>query len=89
MTVARLLPPEYYECLNELQAVDFVLDELTLYLDTHPGDALALGQFELFARGRRDLASRFEARFGPLQSFGNSQGGAGAAWADGPWPWQV
>lgn len=89
MTVARLLPPEYYQCLHELQAVDFVLDELMLYLDTHPDDAQAQEQFELFARGRMNLASQFETRFGPLQSFGNSPGGAGAAWVDGPWPWQV
>ena len=29
---------QYYEMLEELQALDFVLVELNLYLDTHPGD---------------------------------------------------
>ena len=30
------LPDEYYKLLEELQTVEFVLGELTLYLDTPP-----------------------------------------------------
>lgn len=32
------LPEHFYTMLQELQAIDFVLVELTLYLDTHPLD---------------------------------------------------
>ena len=31
----KQMPPEYYQLLEQLQTVDFVLVELTLYLDTH------------------------------------------------------
>ena len=35
----KQMPPEYYQLMEQLQAVDFVLVELTLYLDTHNEDA--------------------------------------------------
>lgn len=75
--------------MTELQATDFVLVELTLYLDTHPDDAQALTQFNQFQRRKQVLMQQFEMQFGPLREFGNSPGGGAWTWADGPWPWQV
>lgn len=83
------LPDEYYQMLEELQAVDFVLVELTLYLDTHPGDAEAIHQFNQFAKERKHLKKAFESHFGPLLQFGNSYSGYPWNWKDTPWPWQV
>ena len=34
----KKLPEEFYPLMEQLQAIDFVLVELTLYLDTHPND---------------------------------------------------
>jgi len=34
----KQVPAEYYQMMEQLQAVDFVLVELTLYLDTHNDD---------------------------------------------------
>src|SRR5699024_6461903 len=45
----KTLPPDYYELLEEIQAVDFVLVELTLYLDTHPHDFDAIEQFNHYS----------------------------------------
>ncbi|PEE25960.1 spore coat protein CotJB, partial [Bacillus toyonensis] len=36
--MTQTLPDEYYKWIEELQELDFVLVELTLYLDTHPND---------------------------------------------------
>lgn len=83
------LPEEYYQMLEELQAVDFVLVELTLYLDTHPGDAEAIQQFNQFAKERKHLKKVFESHFGPLLQFGNSYSGYPWTWKDTPWPWQL
>ena len=33
------LPDEFYQLLEEIQALDFAIVELTLYLDTHPKDS--------------------------------------------------
>ncbi|MCS7463639.1 spore coat protein CotJB [Paenibacillus doosanensis] len=85
----RQVPERYYVLLQELQAIDFVLVELTLYLDTHPLDGNALNQYNHCASERMRLAQQFEMEFGPLQSFGRSYSRYPWQWNDTPWPWQV
>ncbi|GIP39272.1 spore coat protein CotJB [Paenibacillus sp. J31TS4] len=80
---------QYYAMLHELQAVDFVLVELNLYLDTHPWDTMALQQFNEMAQKRQFLAAQFEQCYGPLLNFGHSASPHGWRWAMPPWPWQV
>lgn len=79
----------YYRMLEELQQLDFVLVELTLYLDTHPNDMQALQQFNQTAQQRQQCAYRFESCYGPLLQFGHSYSQYPWRWADPPWPWQV
>ncbi len=83
------MPREYYQLLGEIQAVDFVLVELTLYLDTHPDDSQALTQFTQFQRRKMTLTQQFEHAFGPMKQYGNSPVGNTWSWDDAPWPWQV
>lgn len=85
----KQVPAEYYQLMEQLQAVDFVLVELTLYLDTHNDDQEAINQFNHYARERKRIKKLFESQFGPLQQFGNSYSGYPWNWDDAPWPWQV
>ncbi|MED4601853.1 spore coat protein CotJB [Paenibacillus validus] len=87
--MSHALPEHFYRQLEELQAVDFVLVELTLYLDTHPQDIQALQQYNQYAQQRMQLAYQFEQEFGPLKSFGQSFSKQPWQWIDCPWPWQV
>ena len=66
--VNQSLPEEYYQLLLELQELDFVLVELTLYLDTHPDDTAAINQFNDFSYKRRVLKQKMEEKYGPLNS---------------------
>lgn len=84
--------PANDECsklLHELQSLDFVLVELTLYLDTHPTDMPALQQFNQFAAKRKQVAAEYEQRFGPLLQFGHSFSRYPWQWSQSPWPWQL
>jgi len=83
------VPQEYYQLMEQLQAVDFVLVELTLYLDTHNDDFEAIKQFNHYAKERKHLKKAFESQFGPLLQFGNSYSSYPWNWDDTPWPWQV
>lgn len=85
----KQLPPEFYTLMEQLQAVDFVLVELNLYLDTHPGDAEAINQFNHYATERKKLKKAVESIYGPLMHFGHSHSGTPWNWTDAPWPWQV
>lgn len=85
----KQLPPEYYQELEEIQAADFVLVELTLYLDTHPRDEQAMQQYNEYAQYSQQLKTNFEAKFGSLQQYGNSLTDAKWSWGRSPWPWQI
>jgi spore coat protein JB len=85
----KQLPPEFYALMEELQAVDFVLVDLTLYLDTHPYDYEAIQQFNTLAKQRGLLKKQIETLYGPLQQYGNSYSGYPWNWDDCPWPWQL
>lgn len=87
--MSRPVPDHYYRQLYDLQAVDFVLVELTLYLDTHPDDLASLQQYNQFAQKRMQLAKQFELEFGPLMPFGHCFTKQPWQWVDAPWPWQV
>lgn len=87
--MSRVVPKEYYQYMSELQALDFVLVELTLYLDTHPDDQATIAQFSQFQHRRASIMQQFEAAFGPLRHYGASSIGKNWTWSDGPWPWQV
>ena len=78
--VNQPLPEEYYQLLENLQELDFVLVELTLYLDTHPDDTAAINQFNDFSYKRRVLKQQMEEKYGPLQQYGNS-------YSNAPWEW--
>lgn len=79
----------YREELEQLQQVDFVLVELTLYLDTHPTDMQAVQQFNQLAQRRKQIANAFEMKYGPLMQFGHSFTRFPWQWIETPWPWQV
>ncbi|MFD0672967.1 spore coat protein CotJB [Cohnella sp. GCM10027633] len=72
-----------------MQAVDFALVELSLYLDTHPMDMQAVQQFNQLAQRRQQIAGAFELKHGPLMQFGHSFSRFPWQWVDTPWPWQV
>ena len=85
----KQVPNEFYQVMEQLQTVDFVLVDLTLYLDTHPDDLEAINQFNHYAKERKQLKKAFESQFGPLLQYGNSYSAYPWNWGDCPWPWQV
>ena len=87
--MAKPLPQEYYMQLEEIQAADFVVMELTLYLNTHPTDQQAIAQYNQFARHSKQLKRVFESQFGPLQQGSLNPSQTIWAWSDSPWPWQI
>lgn len=83
------LPQDYYQRLHEIQAVDFVIVELMLYLDTHPDDTDAIKQYNQYAGYSRKLKAKFESKYGPLIPGSPDQTESYWSWKRSPWPWQV
>lgn len=86
--ILQAKPQGYYEALYAIQAVDFVLEDLSLYLLTHPMDSAALQQYSQMSQQAKDLMRRFEEQFGPLthRSVGPNPP---YSWVTTPWPWEV
>lgn len=72
--------------LAELQALEFVVLELGLYLDTHPEDSEAFALFRQYTAMEKAAKAAYESKFGPL-----TKCAAGSLesyrWLDDPWPW--
>lgn len=72
--------------LNELQALEFVLQELVLYLDTHPDDREAFALFQQYAELEKEYRQRYQAQFGPLTA-NAAASKSRFTWGKDPWPW--
>ena len=73
--------------MAEMMAIDFVVDELELYLDTHAEDEEAFALYQTMLALQREARERFAKRCGPiLQS--DMLGMKDYAWLSGPWPWE-
>ena len=72
--------------LAELQAIEFVMLELGLYLDTHEDDMEAMEMFKQFAAMEREAKVNYEKQFGPLTQ-ASAVVGDSYCWLKEPWPW--
>ncbi len=73
--------------LAEMMAIDFVVDELELYLDTHAEDEEAFALYQTMLSLQKEARERYARRCGPiLQS--DMLGMDSYAWLSGPWPWE-
>ena len=72
--------------LTELQALEFVVLELGLYLNTHPDDTEAFNLFQQYSAMERAAKTAYESKFGPLTKASAANGDC-YCWLQDPWPW--
>lgn len=72
---------------TELQALAFIVQELGLYLDTHPEDGEAFAMYQNYVKLLEQGKKTYVEKIGPLvqtdAALDNSY-----TWVYGPWPWQ-
>jgi len=73
--------------LGELMALDFAIDELGLYLTTHPNDKEALELYWDYIRLGCEGRKAYLKMYGPLRQTDITEGD-GYAWLKNPWPWE-
>ena len=54
------------ELLKEITQASFAVNDLTLYLDTHPNDMEALKMFDQCKQQRKDAMKQFTDKYEPL-----------------------
>lgn len=89
------------QLLKEINEVSFTVNDLNLYLDTHPLEKDALDMLSENMKKRKQLLSTYGAEFEPLtmdcvcpdtnnktESYTKYPGQRHFTWGDGPLPWE-
>ena len=73
--------------MRQLQAAGFAVDDVKLYLDTHPCDPAAMDFYKRHQALRDRAAAEYVANVGPLTAE-NVPCDRQWTWTEGPWPWE-
>ena len=73
--------------ITELMAIDFVADELELYLDTHSDDREAFEMYKAFLSLKKEAHERYVKMCGPVKQT-DMLGMNEYSWLNNPWPWE-
>ncbi|MFT4107591.1 MAG: spore coat protein CotJB [Lacrimispora sp.] len=73
--------------LQQVYEASFAMDDVVLYLDTHPGDQDALNYFYYVSNMRQQAVLAYEAQCGPLMVDGVMDANYWS-WINDPWPWE-
>lgn len=80
---------EREQMIQSISIMDFVLVEMTEYLDTHPLDKNAIEYFKHYNCMKNQAMKDFAAKFGPLSiSTADLASGSEWEWALQPMPWE-
>lgn len=74
------------ELLEQIRALMFVVNDLALYLDTHPCDMRALNAHREYSEKLINLKNMYQAQYGPLSIYNPVN-----SWENlinTPWPWE-
>lgn len=78
--------PSCEPLLQRVYETGFALDDVVLYLDTHPTDMQALNYYFYMKRMRNEAITEYETAFGPLFNYDVETDNW--SWINDPWPWE-
>ena len=73
--------------MKNLQAVSFALDDIILFLDTHPFEKEALTEYQSVKQQRTLVLMEYEKNYGPILA-SNVNEDDHWKWVENPWPWE-
>ncbi|HEY0828123.1 MAG TPA: spore coat protein CotJB [Bacilli bacterium] len=87
--MGKLLDQESVHLMQELQAIDFTMQELSIYLQSHPNDSIVSLQYNELAGERRESIRRLEAQMWMNSSYLTRDDQENPEWDLVPMPWQI
>lgn len=77
------------ELLQKINEVSFAVNDITLYLDTHPCDEKALVYYEEMSEMREKALQEYARLYGPLTiDTAKDTCSRRWEWVMQPWPWE-
>lgn len=86
---ANLDPKNEKEALlYQVMQYKFALNDLDLYLDTHPNDKEMIALYNKYLAIEKQMCDKYENMYGPLTLDSNYLGTNTWNWKNSPWPWE-
>jgi spore coat protein JB len=75
--------------LEDIYEVSFAIDDILLFLDTHPRNEKALAYYKEMITRRKQYMMEYAKNYGPLTIDDAIESGTGAwKWMEQPFPWE-
>ena len=86
----RKQPSPRCSFLQQINEVSFAVNDMLLYLDTHPEDQKALRYFSDISDRRNQLMAEYAEKYGPLTIDSAAVSSENAwKWSQQPFPWGI
>lgn len=86
---------EQRQLFQKINEVSFALDDIVLFLDTHPQNREALEYYRRVRDARKALVKEYAQKYGPLTKEQVMVDGCSCregedyfTWVNAPWPWE-
>ncbi len=73
---------------RDIQIVSFAIDDIKLFLDTHPDNADALNYFRHYRNIMETMVEKYTQLYGPL-TVNDTKAEITWEWVQTPWPWEL
>ncbi len=81
--------PSRADLLQQISKVSFAVDDVKLYLDTHPCDEEAIAYFQKYSHMRNEALKEYAKYYCPLTVDTALYSDCETwNWTEEPWPWQ-
>ena len=81
--------PDKEQMMCQINEVSFAINDILLFLDTHPHNHEAMEFYRKYARIRHDLLKEYAKYFGPLTvDTAYESDESKWQWVLQPWPWE-
>ena len=81
--------PDRRSLLKEINECSFAVNDMLLYLDTHPCDEAALSYFMEHKNRRAAVLKEYAKYYGPLTiDTADDEASESFLWVETPWPWE-
>lgn len=79
---------EQAEMLTNIDALEFAIIDLNLYLDIYSNDRNVIDLFNKYRVQKNELQKVYENKYGPLELNSDALNNYPWAWDNKPWPWE-
>jgi len=74
---------------TKIYELDFALEELNLFLDSHPESAKATSLLASYRKLKNDTVKAYEEKYGEyIATVDDAPATTPWQWINGPWPWE-